>query len=1034
MAGPRLSVAASLAADPQTVRSHLAKLHACAASAFEGSHQAGMMQLVRIHPGTEDTLAFQFAIGEVDLMAAEAVRQANAGFNVYVEGRTVRQGVRKRGRLEDTVGVFALTIDADADKGKAGSLGIQPTFVIETSPGNYHYGLALDHALPVEQAQALGAAIRFKVGADAATGVLTQPYRVAGTPNFPGKRKIARGRVATPTSIVNLDGRIWSVAELREAFPEPKRRADFKRDNVNLDPDGTGEQASATVEAIVAETDAPDRSERFFDAIRAALAEGLTADAVEAAMRRHPEGCASKYLEPYDRLRREIDRAWEKVEDRLADIRRDADTATYADGGGSVEDARVAVVEAVRRFLEASDSYHAASAEEVEPPVHALAVTTGVGKTWTTAAALAEHIRTRPGNLRKSILYVVPTHRLGSEIERQFIAHGVTARVFRGRQADDPNRSGASMCLDLEGVEIALALGEPVSTSCCRNKPKGQPERMCDHYYECGYQTQLAPRPDVWIIAHQLLFQAQAALGEAELVIVDEGFWQAGLRIPKRGLTLNEIEAPLPLGRAREDALHADVEAFRHRLASGLRAQDAAAAIGGARKEHLARAGVTAERCTEAISAEWALKGKATIYPGMPRLERRAAAAAAKHAKHTRGFVGLWNAARDLLSRDDVEVSGRLYLEYKDDADGRVLLAKARGLRAIAKSWQVPTLILDATLPAPEILKAFYPQMEEPIAIEAAMPHVRVRQVLAAPVAARKLKPEEGQASNRNLRAIRREILRRFIELGRLPTLVIAQQAAADWLRASSLPAGIAVEHFNNIAGLDRYGHVRGLMVIGRTLPSPSAVEALAGAITGVAPTLIPDGEWYAKSVRGIRTAGDPVGIETESHPDPVAEACRWQICEGEMIQAFGRGRGVNRTAETPLDIDILANVCLPVTVNEVAQWSPPCEAVEMAADGVILDSGADMALAWPSVWPSADAARKWASRRAVDPRHSVTEPYRDLSYIGIRHAVVPFRYQRPGERQKWRTGAYDPATVPDIRAWLTQRLGEIAGFEAGEP
>jgi putative DNA primase/helicase len=41
----------------------------------------------------------------------------------------------------------------------------------------------------------------------------------------------------------------------------------------------------------------------------------------------------------------------------------------------------------------------------------------------------------------------------------------------------------------------------------------------------------------------------------------------------------------------------------------------------------------------------------------------------------------------------------------------------------------------------------------------------------------------------------------------------------------------------------------------------------------------------------------------------------------------------------------------------------------------------------------------------------------------------VAFRYQRPGARQKWRTGAYDPAVVPDIRAWLTSRIGELADF-----
>jgi putative DNA primase/helicase len=270
--------------------------------------------------------------------------------------------------------------------------------------------------------------------------------------------------------------------------------------------------------------------------------------------------------------------------------------------------------------------------------------------------------------------------------------------------------------------------------------------------------------------------------------------------------------------------------------------------------------------------------------------------------------------------------------------------------------------------------------VEVPEPIEAAVPHVQVRQVLGGPVAARKLKADEDGA-NRNLRAIRREILRRFVELGRAPLLVVAQKAAADWLRGSGLPAGISVEHFNAVAGLDQYRDVRGLMVIGRTVPSPAAVEAMAGAITGHEPALVGRGAWYGKAIRGIRMRdGSGVGMECDAHPDTVAEACRWQICEGELMQAIGRARGVNRTAETPLAIDVLANVCLPLTVDEVVNWSPPGEEFEMLADGVVLDSGDDMALAWPDVWSTGQSARHWVCRRGSVGGHSVPKPYKNSS------------------------------------------------------
>lgn len=1021
---------APLTPDPAVIRAFAERLHAHVARIFEGVHQPGMMQLVAIHPASESTLPFPFEIGEVGYMVEEAVRQSNAGFNVYIETRTIRKNAG-RGTMADTVGVFAIVNDADNDKGKGSELDIQPSFVIETSPGNFHHWLLFDRPVAVEHARGLGQAIKAKVKTDAATGVVTQPYRIPGTLNYPDKRKIARGRVATErTGIVSLEGRTWTLDELRAAFPEVKRKVAASSTGET----GPTGQTSETVEAICAETDAPDRSERFFDAIKAGFSEGLTPGDIEAVMLRHPEGCAGKYLEPYDRLRREIDRAWDKVSEKAEEIRQAAEAPAYEDVSGSVQEARAEVEAAVLRFLEAADSYRLSEEEDVEPPVHALAVTTGVGKTWTTGRIFSQYIRDSraAGRKPKAILYAVPTHRLGTEIERLFAAHGLDARVFRGRQAPDPDRPGQTMCDDIEAVEIASNLGEIIETSCCRMKEGVAVLHQCPHFNTCSYQAQKEGRPDVWIVAHQMLYRAQSAFGGIELVVIDEGFWQSGLRIPKRGITIDELRAQVPLGPSREDFLRNDIEAFRATLARGLLAQVEQGEVGGVRREHLLRASLNGETCTKAIAAEWQLKEKTKIFPGMSRAARRSAAQAAGHAKYVRAFVALWNAARGLLYDEGVEVSGRLYTEHRDgDEEGRVVVAKARSLRTIAKSWQVPTLLLDATLPSPDILRAFFPQVEIPPPVDAAMPHVRVRQVLDAPVAARKLRLEEGETENRNLRAIRREILRRFIEFGRAPLLVIAQKAAADWLRGSSLPEGVSVEHFNNVAGLDRYKAVRGLMVIGRTIPPPEAVEALAGAISGKQPTLIEKGSWYEKVVRGLRTrTGRPVGMECDAHPDPIAEACRWQICEGELIQAIGRARGVNRTPETPLDIDVLANVCLPLTVDEVTQWAPASEGIEMAAEGVILNSGSDMAVAWPDVWTSDDAARKWLSRRAVEVGHTVTDPYREENYIGIGHGVRRFRYQRAGRNQKWRTGAYDPAVVPDIRGWLTGRLGELAGFK----
>jgi hypothetical protein len=77
-------------------------------------------------------------------------------------------------------------------------------------------------------------------------------------------------------------------------------------------------------------------------------------------------------------------------------------------------------------------------------PVWATQVSTGVGKTRLCAETIAgDRIARRTAGeigplVARSWLYLVPTHRLGDDIAKQFIGHGITARVFRGREAFDP--------------------------------------------------------------------------------------------------------------------------------------------------------------------------------------------------------------------------------------------------------------------------------------------------------------------------------------------------------------------------------------------------------------------------------------------------------------------------------------------------------------------------------------------------------------------------------------------------------------------
>jgi hypothetical protein len=111
--------------------------------------------------------------------------------------------------------------------------------------------------------------------------------------------------------------------------------------------------------------------------------------------------------------------------------------------------------------------------------------------------------------------------------------------------------------------------------------------------------------------------------------------------------------------------------------------------------------------------------------------------------------------------------------------------------------------------------------------------------------------------------------------------LVVCQEKYEKWLRAN-LPKEIvvprrfkgellreniviAIEHFNNVSGQDRYRNVSSILSVGRIQPSPESVEAYAGALTGTEPAIkIPPPEpgkprnWFKPDQRAIRMKDAP--------------------------------------------------------------------------------------------------------------------------------------------------------------------------------
>jgi len=151
--------------------------------------------------------------------------------------------------------------------------------------------------------------------------------------------------------------------------------------------------------------------------------------------------------------------------------------------------------------------------------------------------------------------------------------------------------------------------------------------------------------------------------------------------------------------------------------------------------------------------------------------------------------------------------------------------------------------------------------------------------------------------------------------------------------------------------------------------PPPNDVRRLAEALTGGAIPLL-DGWYEHTAVTRELSTGAVLDAIADRHPDPIAEAIRWQICEGELQQIIGRARGVNRTEADPVEILVMTDVPLPLPVDatlRLADLEPGPDEKMLAAGGIAFANPTDASAAYPELWETRNAA-KCAMRRPVSP------------------------------------------------------------------
>ncbi len=714
------------------------------------------------------------------------------------------------------------------------------------------------------------------------------------------------------------------------------------------------------------------------------------------------------------------------------------------------------------------DDWAAALDTPVEPrePVtftHGIRATVGLGKSRATREEVGQKLAAmRARGDTRTLAIAVPAHALGDEQAAAWQAlpsvqaAGLRVATWRGRGAldpadpsyadpDVPESAKARMCGDLERVADVQSVGLSAQTTACKRTIKNSDgtRRMvkCPLFDACAYQAQQKVRADLWLVAHNSLFHAKpSALGEVAAVIVDEAAWRTGL-IGAEGRHLT-----LTLDALASENFGALNGVGRDRLRD-LRGQ-LVTALGGMVDGPVQRAmlqyfSLSVSSAAEGRGLEWERKSD-LLHPGQSRAERRKAMEALEENKTVARCAMAWGAVGALLAPKGPEASGWLALGVEQTRDGPARVLHLKGRQDVADGWKAPTLLLDALLPV-DLVRPFWPDVELTADVQAAMPHQHIYQVQDKAFAKSMLIPLGGEAAKNDPKEAQRR-MNRLLDLRALlvrearrwvpgRVLIVLQKDVEKALRdLGGLPNNMDLAHHNNVAGRDEWKDVACLVVVGRTLPSPGGVERIAEALTGVA---VPAREgWYERSdaVREMAD-GSTVQADADRHPHSIAEMIRWQIAEGQVVQIIGRPRGVRRTEANPVHILALTDVPLPMPVAgllDAADLVPGPADHMLAAGGVVLENARHAWTAYPSLWPSHNAAD-------LAIRRSPSFPYYK-SIIGERRTprqdgggLVEVAYQVAGAGQKPAKAWADLMLCPDPAAFLTERLGKLAWCKIGD-
>jgi putative DNA primase/helicase len=697
--------------------------------------------------------------------------------------------------------------------------------------------------------------------------------------------------------------------------------------------------------------------------------------------------------------------------------------------------------------------------ENAVQPVVALGATVGAGKSYAFLSAAVDRVAE---NCRNDVprvgVFLTPEHRLSDEQAKKFneIAEerGVRLRagVHRGREALNPDGADADekMCLHIEDIRQAnLHAVDDIEAEVCA---------VCPDRMSCAYMAQRLSDYDFIVSSHNMQFADLPPMARQrglDFTVIDEPMHQAGMiGVDGWGIQI-PLDSLMPAaGMARCSGPEGDrLVAIREDLARTLMDEpDGFVSVDAIRRANF-----------DDGTAEFA-RGQEDERKQDKRHQRDWRKRTANADLHRMAM--LWTII-DKGMKDGSDTLGHLRLITNKEG---VRVLHLYGRQDVKGEFaRVPTIHINA-LHRPDLIAHYYPTVEDLGFIHIAAPYQRIRQVTGNNWAKSFLLPEDGDMPEvvakrlDKLRRAKATVLREAASIGG-SILFVACKDVVLALRKQGLPSNIKTGWFNAVAGRNEFEGVDGrdfdgVIILGTINPTVDTMERAAAALTGKPPKTLSGGETQyplADAYRLVRRGKSIVSIPTQDrrHPDDLVEALRAHITLGEIIQAMGRGRGVRRGADKPVQIVILSDAVMPFPVDEIVSQAAKDIShrdLMLAEGGIAFEDGTSAAKAYPGLYRSpvnardlfreernrADRTTAWGSLREI----SIREPHALLPEAGsaVERKDVWGRslslalFQKAGERQRPQRAWFDAALCPDPRGFIEAAVGPLARFEVTGP